>query len=120
MPLREISLQFEVMPLLKQCEEIMGRFKSNKKMFDSGKNVEICYPNCQSLRPTVFPYGLPISVSKLEQFYSAGNYSDLEVYVEDYGFVAGAHKIIISLWSLPFLKVSEAYWFFLFDLLSLM
>ncbi|KNA06189.1 hypothetical protein SOVF_183290 [Spinacia oleracea] len=104
-PLREISLQFEVMPLLKQCEEIMGRFKSNKKMFDSGKNVEICYPNCQSLRPTVFPYGLPISVSKLEQFYSAGNYSDLEVYVEDYGFVAGAHKIIISLWSLPFLKM---------------
>lgn len=93
---------------MKQCEEIMERFKTNKKLFDSGKNVEICYPNCQSLRPTVFPYGLPINVSRLKQFYSTGNYSDLEVYVEDHGFVAASHKIVISLWSAPFFKVSEA------------
>ncbi|XP_048501785.1 BTB/POZ domain-containing protein At2g30600 isoform X2 [Beta vulgaris subsp. vulgaris] len=104
-PLREISVQFEVRPLVKQCEEIMERFKTNKKLFDSGKNVEICYPNCQSLRPTVFPYGLPINVSRLKQFYSTGNYSDLEVYVEDHGFVAASHKIVISLWSAPFFKM---------------
>ncbi|CAO2833742.1 unnamed protein product [Amaranthus hypochondriacus] len=104
-PLREVSLRFEVTPLVKQCDDIMERFKMNKKLFDSGKNVEICYPNCQSLCPKMFPHGIPINVSRLKRFYSTGAYSDLEVYVGDHGFIAGVHKIVVSLWSVPFMKM---------------
>ena len=101
-------MRFEVMSLVKQCDDIIERFKMNKKLFDSGKNVEICYPNCQSLCPKMFPHGIPINVSRLKRFYSTGAYSDMEVYVGDHSFIAGVHKIVISLWSVPFMKVSEA------------
>ncbi|KAK9756672.1 hypothetical protein RND81_01G113800 [Saponaria officinalis] len=104
-PLKELSIHFEVTPLTKQCEECIERFKLNKRLFDSGQNVEICYPNWQSVHPTVFPGGLPISGSRLKQFYLAGDYSDVEIRVGDYSFVVCSHKIIIGLWSVPFMKM---------------
>ncbi|KAJ1392933.1 SKP1/BTB/POZ domain superfamily, partial [Sesbania bispinosa] len=76
--LRDLSLQFEVMPLAKQCEEIIERFKLDKKLLDTGKNVELTYP-CQ--------------------------YSDVKIYIEGYGLVAQAHKIVLSLWSITFAKM---------------
>lgn len=48
-PLRDLSFQFKVMSLVKQCEDCIERFKTNKKLFDSGKNVEICYPDRKSV-----------------------------------------------------------------------
>uniref|UniRef100_A0A7C8YYJ7 BTB domain-containing protein n=1 Tax=Opuntia streptacantha TaxID=393608 RepID=A0A7C8YYJ7_OPUST len=104
-PLHELALQFKVMPLVKQCEDCIERFKMNKRLFDSGKKVEICHPNYQSLHSTVFPYGLPLNLHRLKQFSTAGDYSDVDIYVEPYGLVARSHKIIISLWSIPFSKM---------------
>lgn len=94
------------MPLVKQCEETMERFKLNKKLFDSGKNVELAYP---SSRPhcTVFPFGLPINSQRLKQLASNCEYADVNIYVESHGLVAQSHKIILSLWSVPFAKVSQ-------------
>ena len=103
--LRDLSLQFEVMPLLKQCEEIIERFKLNKKLFDLGKNVEISYPNTWPHFCTSFPSGLPVNMPRLKQLHLTGKYSDVDIYIEGHGLVAQPHRIILGLWSAPFAKV---------------
>ncbi|GAV63477.1 BTB domain-containing protein/F5_F8_type_C domain-containing protein/BACK domain-containing protein/Methyltransf_FA domain-containing protein [Cephalotus follicularis] len=99
-----LSSQFEVMPLVKQCEETMERSELNKKLLDSGKNVELSYPSSR-LHRTAFPFELPISVHRLQQFHSIGEYSDINIYIEGHGLVAQPHKVILSLWSVPFTKM---------------
>lgn len=95
------------MSLAKQCEETIERFKLNQKLFDLGKNVELSY---QSTRPhcctTTLP-SLPVSSQRLKQLQLNGQYSDVDIYVEGYGLIAQAHKIVLSLWSIPFAKVSQ-------------
>ncbi|GAB4828429.1 hypothetical protein Ancab_040043 [Ancistrocladus abbreviatus] len=103
--LRDLSLQFEVMSLVRQCEEIMERHKTSKTLLDPGKDMEICYPNSLSFCRATFPCGLPISVQRLKQLCSTGEYSDVDVYIEGYGLTACLHKIIMSLWSIPFMKM---------------
>ncbi|WKA09250.1 hypothetical protein VitviT2T_026915 [Vitis vinifera] len=103
--LRALSLQFEVMPLLKQCEEIIERFKLNKKLFDSGKNVEISYPNAWPHCCTSFPSGLPVNMPRLKKLHFTGKYCDVDIYIEGHGLVAQPHRIILGLWSAPFAKM---------------
>lgn len=93
------------MTLVKRCEETIERFKLNKKLFNSGKNVEISYQSSWLPCNTVFPYRLPIDVKRLNHFRSTGEYSDVDIYIEGHGFVARSHKIILGLWSYPFTKV---------------
>lgn len=83
----------------------MERFKLNKKLFDSGKNIELCYPSSWP-HCMVFPFGLPINSQRLRQLQSTGGYTDVNIYIEGHGLVAHSHKIILSLWSVPFAKVS--------------
>ncbi|GKU98150.1 hypothetical protein SLEP1_g11186 [Rubroshorea leprosula] len=52
----------------------------------------------------VFPFGIPINVQSLQQLYLTSEYSDISVYVEGYGFIPQSHKIILSLYSVPFAK----------------
>ena len=94
---------------MKQCVETMERFKLNKKLFDSGKNVELSYPSTQPHCGMVFPFGLPINVQKLKQLHSVGEYSDINIYIDGHGLAVQSHKIILSLWSVPFAKVSTHY-----------
>ncbi|KAJ6680911.1 hypothetical protein OIU74_019402 [Salix koriyanagi] len=100
-----LSLQFEVMPLAKRCEETVERFKLNKKLFDSCKNVELSYPSSQPHCFTAFPSQLPINVQRLKQLRTTGDYSDINIYIEGHGLVAQTHKVILSLWSVPFSKM---------------
>jgi hypothetical protein len=95
------------MPLGKFCEEIVERFKLNKKLFDSGKNVELSYPSSQPHCCMAFPSQLPINVQRLKQLQSTGDYSDINIYIEGHGLVAQPHKVILSLWSVPFSKASH-------------
>ncbi|XP_052202275.1 BTB/POZ domain-containing protein At2g30600 [Diospyros lotus] len=104
-PLRNLSLKYEVTSLVKQCEEISERFKLNKKLFDSGKNVEILYPSSKPHCGTAFPSGLPLNMQRLEQFYTTGKYSDVGIYIDGHGFLFRSHKIILALWSVPFFKM---------------
>ncbi|KAK9109413.1 hypothetical protein Sjap_017473 [Stephania japonica] len=104
-PLRDLSLQFEVMSLFKQCEEIMNRFKLNKKLFDLGKRVEISHPSSRSQHCTIFPNELPINVQRLNQLLLTRKYCDVDIYLDGHGLVAQAHKIVLSLWSAPFTKM---------------
>ncbi|TXG51932.1 hypothetical protein EZV62_021101 [Acer yangbiense] len=100
-----LSSQFQVTPLMKQCVETMERFKLNKKLFDSGKNVELSYPSTQPHCGMVFPFGLPINVQKLKQLHSVGEYSDINICIDGHGLAVQSHKIILSLWSVPFAKM---------------
>ncbi|KAL5778348.1 hypothetical protein ACOSP7_011274 [Xanthoceras sorbifolium] len=104
-PLLALSSQFQVTPLMKQCEETMERFKLNKKLFDSGKNVELSYPSTQPHCGMVFPFGLPIKVQRLKQLHSVGEYCDINIYIDSHGLVVQSHRIILSLWSVPFAKM---------------
>ncbi|XP_058090666.1 BTB/POZ domain-containing protein At2g30600 [Magnolia sinica] len=103
--LRDLSLQFQVLPLVRQCEEIIDRFKTNKKLFDSGKKVELAYSTSRAHRCTVFPCELPIDAQKLKQLLLTGKHSDVNIYIHGHGLVARAHKLILSLWSSPFMKM---------------
>ncbi|MCI18071.1 BTB/POZ domain-containing protein [Trifolium medium] len=93
------------MPLVKQCEEIMERFKVDIKLFETGKNVELTYP-CIGPHRSTLP-SLPVSIQRLGQLKLSGQYSDVNIYIESYGFVARAHRIVLSLWSIPFAKVTQ-------------
>ncbi|AES98295.2 BTB/POZ domain-containing protein At2g30600 [Medicago truncatula] len=101
--LRALSLQFQVMPLVKQCEEVMERIKVDNKLFDTGKNVELTYP-CIGPHCSTLP-SLPVSIQRLVQLKLSGQYSDVNIYIESYGFVARVHRIVLSLWSIPFAKM---------------
>jgi len=95
------------MPLVRQCEETAERFKLNKKLFDSGKSVELSYPSFQPHCCMAFPSQLPMNVKRLKQLQSTGDYSDINIYIEGHGLVAQLHKVILSLWSVPFSRVSH-------------
>lgn len=103
--LRALGLHFEVVPLVKQCEETMERFRLNKMLFESGKNVELSYPSTRPPCWATFPSGLPVNIPKLKQLHLTGKFSDLSIYIEGQGLVAQPHKIILSLWSVPFAKM---------------
>ncbi|KAL8233460.1 hypothetical protein R6Q59_019560 [Mikania micrantha] len=104
--LRDLSVRFGATSLVKQCENIIDRFKLNKKLFDSGKNVEISYPNSQPHcgGPT-FPSRLPLNMQKIEQFHRMGTFGDIDISIEGHGFIDRSHKVILGLWSLPFMKM---------------
>lgn len=93
--------------LAKQCDEMLERFKLNKKLFDSGKTVEISYPSSRLNCHTLFLNKLPIDVTRLERFRKNGLYSDVELYIEGCGEVMLSHRIILGLWSAPFTKVKH-------------
>lgn len=85
---------------------MMERFKLNKKLFDSGRSVEISYPSSRFNGPAMFPNKLPIDIRRLNSFRLTGEYSDVDIYVEGQAQVAQSHRIILGLWSAPFTKVS--------------
>ncbi|CAL8995438.1 unnamed protein product [Prunus brigantina] len=103
--LRALGLQFEVIPLVKQCEEAMERLKLNKNLFDFGKSVELSYPCTRPHCCTAFPFGVPVDILRLKQLYLTSRYSDVNIHIEGHGLIAQSHKIILSLWSLPFAKM---------------
>ncbi|KAB1226139.1 hypothetical protein CJ030_MR1G023912 [Morella rubra] len=83
----------------------MERFKLNKKLFDSGKNVELSYPSNRPHCCATFPSGLPVNVQKLKHLHLTGKFGDVNIYIEGHGLVAQQDKIILSLWSVPFAKI---------------
>lgn len=103
--LRTLSLHFEVNSLAKKCEEFIERFKLNKKLFDSAKSIEILYPSSRPHYGESFPSGVPVDINKLKRFYVTGEYSDVEIHIEGYDTFFRSHKVLLSLWSVPFTKM---------------
>lgn len=102
--LRDLSLQLECTTLTKQCEASIVRLK-RKALSDSSNQVEISHTSLPRQHHSFFSYELPIDAERLKQLLSTGEYSDVNVYVDDHGFFARSHKVILSLWSLPFTKM---------------
>ncbi|XP_020242844.1 BTB/POZ domain-containing protein At2g30600 [Asparagus officinalis] len=103
--LRDLGTHFQVSPLVKQCEEIIDRFKTNKKLFDSGKKVEIMSRIYHEWQSGIYPGTSPAVVSNLKKFLATGEHSDANIYIEGRGLVARSHKVVLSLWSAPFAKM---------------
>ena len=100
----DLSIKFQVMTLNKRCEEAIDRFKANKRLCDPEKKVEL-----MNFDPLV-QYGIfssepTLDVDKLRGFLKTGDHSDVEIFIDGHGPVAHVHKIILSMWSMPFAKV---------------
>lgn len=109
-PLRDLSSEFEVMPLVRQCDECINRLKLSNR--DSCEKVELSCPVSHPLSGFMFPTAFPADVAKLRAFYSSGEYSDVKICLGDHGLTFQSHKVILSLWSVAFAKVRENTLFF--------
>uniref|UniRef100_A0A1D1Y745 BTB/POZ domain-containing protein At2g30600 n=1 Tax=Anthurium amnicola TaxID=1678845 RepID=A0A1D1Y745_9ARAE len=103
--LRDLSVQFQIAPLTKHCEEIIDRFKINKKLFDSGKKVELVYFGPRVQQCGIFPSELPLDIQKLRHFLITCDHTDVSIHINGHGLIARAHKLILSVWSAPFAKM---------------
>ncbi|XP_018514112.1 BTB/POZ domain-containing protein At2g30600 isoform X1 [Brassica rapa] len=104
-PLRDLSSSFEVMPLVRQCEEYINRLKLSDRASEPCKRVELSCPISQPLSGFMFPTAFPADVAKLKKFYSSGEYSDVKICLSDHGLTFQSHKVILSLWSVAFAKM---------------
>ncbi|CAN7137310.1 unnamed protein product [Brassica rapa subsp. narinosa] len=104
-PLRDLSSKFEVMPLVRQCEEHINRLKLSDRVSDPCERVELSCPISQPLSGFMFPTAFPADVAKLKKFYSSGEYSDVKICLSDHGVTFQSHKVILSLWSVAFAKM---------------
>lgn len=104
-PLRDLSSKFEVMPLVRQCEEYINRLKLSDRASEPCKRVELSCPISQPLSGFMFPTAFPADVAKLKKFYSSGEYSDVKICLSDHGVTFQSHKVILSLWSVAFAKM---------------
>ncbi|KAJ4903287.1 BTB/POZ domain-containing protein [Raphanus sativus] len=101
--LRDLSSEFEVMPLVRQCDECINRLKLSNR--DSCEKVELSCPVSHPLSGFMFPTAFPADVCKLRAFYSSGEYSDVKICLGEHGLTFQSHKVILSLWSVAFAKM---------------
>ncbi|CAD5319962.1 unnamed protein product [Arabidopsis thaliana] len=104
-PLRDLSSKFEVMSLVRQCEESIDHFNLSKTAFDSCRKVKLLCPISHPLSGFMFPSAFPVDVGKLVKLYSTGEYSDIKIYLSDHSLTFQSHKVILSLWSVAFAKM---------------
>ncbi|KAF8086946.1 hypothetical protein N665_0607s0008 [Sinapis alba] len=104
-PLRDLSSNFEVMPLVRQCEENINPLKLSNRASEPFKKVELSCPISHPLSGFMFPTAFPADVGKLKALYSSGEYGDIEIYLSDHGLTFQSHKVILSLWSVAFAKM---------------
>lgn len=104
-PLRDLSSKFEVMPLVRQCEESIDHLKLSQKACDPCRKVKLSCPISHPLSGFMFTSAFPVDVGKLVKLYSTGEYSDIKIYLSDHSLTFQSHKVILSLWSVAFAKV---------------
>lgn len=104
--LLELGLQFKVQPLVKRCEEILDCLtKMDNELSASSKNLEVSTSGPQTRRFDHFPFKAPVNAQKIKHFHESGEHSDINIYTSGQGLVAQAHKLVLSLWSMPFAKM---------------
>jgi hypothetical protein len=90
---------------VKCCEEIMYSLKMEKRLSESGKYLKISNNRIKSQHLDSFPLKAPVDLQKIRQFFENGEHSDINIFVNGHGLIARGHKLILSLWSVPFAKV---------------
>ena len=79
--------------------------KMDNDLSVSSRNLEVSSSGSKAHQVDYFPFKAPVSVQKIKQFLASGEHSDINIFVSGQGFVAKAHKLVLSLWSMPFAKV---------------
>eukprot|EP00249_Psilotum_nudum_P017129 c26176_g2_i2 orf=223-2589(-) len=109
--LQELSEEFGLDNLTTQCEQLLSAFCEGMTgdCFDeiNEHNVEVVYRTpvefCEH-RPAL-SVDIPVNASKLRAFLDSGEYTDVEIFLDNHGFVTRAHKLVLSAWSAPFAKM---------------
>lgn len=101
--LRHLCEQFGLESLGSQCErleEIDDKYASNGFLsFEYTHGAEGAL-DCSSAFSAS-----PVVSSKLEAFFSSGELTDVEIILDGSDVVTGAHKLVLSAWSVPLLKM---------------
>ncbi|XP_078430629.1 BTB/POZ domain-containing protein isoform X2 [Wolffia australiana] len=104
--LLDLCVKFQVMALMKRCEEAIDRLNSRKDFSEPGKTVELTNFS-ERVQYGVFSYEPSLDFQKLRHFFLTGYLSDVEIFVNIHNHepVARGNKIILSMWSIPFFKM---------------
>lgn len=106
--LQELSEKFGLNSLVLQCRELKAAVAEEAEV---GVTMETKLDITYQSPVTVFQenstgaLNIPVNAAVLVQHLDSGEFSDVDLLVEDYGAVARAHRLILSAWSEPFAKV---------------
>ncbi|PWA56627.1 BTB/Kelch-associated [Artemisia annua] len=100
-PILRAFLQFIYTRFTQIPESLLGSLRDLSLRFGATSLVKQ-----STLWWSSFPSGLPANVQRLEQLYMTGEFSDVDVSFEGRGLIARSHKVILGLWSLPFMKLA--------------
>lgn len=106
--LQELSEKFGLNSLVLQCRELKAAVAEEAEV---GVTMETKLDITYQSPVTVFQdhstcaLNIPVNAAVLVQHLDSGEFSDVDLLVEDYGTVARAHRLILSAWSEPFAKV---------------
>ncbi|GJN29976.1 hypothetical protein PR202_gb18247 [Eleusine coracana subsp. coracana] len=84
-----------------------GSTQIDKELSEPGKNLKISSSGLQSHQLDSFPLKVPVDLQKIGQYFENGEHSDINIFVNGHGLIARGHKLILSLWSVPFAKHDE-------------
>lgn len=110
--LQELSEKFGLNCLALQCRELELAVSEeadfgNLTISKEDSKLELTYQSPVTVfqEQSTCALNIPVNPAVLVQHLDSGEFSDVELLVEDYGTVARAHRLILSAWSEPFAKM---------------
>lgn len=112
--LQELSEKFGLNCLVLQCQQLKLAVAEEAEFGETtvagqeeDSKLELTYrsPVAVFQDQSTCALNIPVNAAVLVQHLDSGEFSDVDLLVEDYGTVARAHRLILSAWSEPFAKV---------------
>lgn len=110
--LQELSEKFGLNCLALQCRQLKLAVSEevdfgNLTVSKEDSKLELTYQSPVAIfqEQSTCALNIPVNPTVLVQLLDSGEFSDVNLLVEDYGTVARAHRLILSAWSEPFAKV---------------
>lgn len=114
--LQELSEKFGLNCLALQCRQLKlavseGADFGNLTISNEDCKLELTYqsPVATFQEQSTCALNIPVNPIVMVQHLDSGEFSDVNLLVEDYGAVARAHRLILSAWSEPFAKVGSSF-----------
>lgn len=110
--LQDLSEKFGLDCLALQCRQL--KIVASEEVNYEGANVsqentkfELVYQSPVAIfeERSTHALNIPVNAAVMVQHLDSGEFSDVEISIEDYGTVARAHRLILSAWSEPFAKM---------------
>lgn len=110
--LLELAEKFGLNCLVLQCRQLKLAVAEEVEFGESVSSqedakLELTYQSAATVfqDQSTRAINIPVNAAVLVQHLDSGEFSDVDLLVEDYGVVARAHRLILSAWSEPFAKV---------------